>query len=136
MSRIAGRGQLTGGACDHLRRVPKPALEFFLADTVAWKPVADLPGAFERVLARDSDGRLFTRILRWDPGVDTSPMGPAVHDYVEEVFILTGSMRDLMLGETFSAGYYACRPPGMTHGPWMTHEGCEMLEVRYQPAPP
>jgi hypothetical protein len=116
--------------------MPKPALEFFLADSVVWKPVAGLPGAFERVLARDSDGRLLTRILRWDPGVDTSPLGPAVHDYVEEVFILTGSMRDLTLGETFSAGYYACRPPGMAHGPWATHEGCEMLEVRYQPAGP
>jgi hypothetical protein len=68
--------------------------------------------------------------------VDTSPLGPAVHDYVEEVFILTGSMRDLTLGETFSAGSYACRPPGITHGPWMTREGCEMLEVRYQPTPP
>jgi hypothetical protein len=116
--------------------MPKPALEFFPAESVAWKPVAELPGAFERVLARDSDGRLLTRILRWAPGVDTSPLGPAVHDYVEEVFILTGSMRDLTLGETFSAGSYACRPPGMTHGPWATSEGCEMLEVRYQPTRP
>jgi acyl-CoA thioesterase len=31
----------------------KPALEFFLADAVAWKPVAELTGAFERVLARE-----------------------------------------------------------------------------------
>lgn len=116
--------------------MPKPALEFFLADSVAWKPVAERPGAFERTLARDSDGRLLTRILRWDPGVDTSPLGPAVHDYVEEVFILTGSMRDLTLGETFSAGSYACRPPGMAHGPWVTREGCEMLEVRYHSTPP
>jgi hypothetical protein len=115
--------------------MPKPAREFFLADSVAWKPVAELPGAFERVLASDSDGRLLTRIMRWDPGLDTSPMGPAVHDYVEEVFILSGSMRDLTLGETFFAGYYACRPPGMTHGPWTTDEGCAMLEVRYQSAP-
>ena len=113
--------------------MPKPALEFFPADSIAWTPVAEQPGAFERVLARDSDGRLLTRILRWDPGVDTSLLGPAVHDYVEEVFILTGSMQDLALGEAFSAGYYACRPPGMRHGPWTTHEGCEMLEVRHQP---
>jgi hypothetical protein len=52
---------------------------------------------------------------------------------VEEVLILAGSMRDLTLDERFSAGDYACRPPGMVHGPWATEEGCEMFEVRYRP---
>jgi len=26
---------------------------------------------------------------------------------------------------------YACRPPGMKHGPYRTEEGCMTLEVRY-----
>jgi hypothetical protein len=39
-------------------------------------------------------------------------------------------MYDLTLERTFGAGEYACRPPGMVHGPW-TSDGCEMLEVRY-----
>jgi hypothetical protein len=111
----------------------KPALEFFRAATVPWSPVAEQRGVSERVLAHEASSGMLTRMLRWEPGVDTSPIGPVVHDYVEEVLILAGSMRDLTLRETFSAGCYACRPPGMVHGPWTTDEGCEMLEVRYAP---
>ena len=109
--------------------MPKPALEFFSVESVDW--VAVSTGVWERVLARDDDGVGLTRILRWDPGLDTTPLGPAVHDYVEEVLILSGSMRDLTLNMTFASGDYACRPPGMVHGPWMSTEGCEMFEVRY-----
>jgi hypothetical protein len=108
----------------------KPALEFFPADSVDWVEVT--PGVAERVLARD--GEMLTRMLRWAPGLDTSASGPAVHDYVEEVYILSGSMHDLTLDRTFAAGEYACRPPGMVHGPWISPEGCEMLEIRYRPA--
>jgi ChrR Cupin-like domain len=111
--------------------LPKPALEFFNAEAVAWTAVEDQPGAYERVLAHDPASGSLTRILRWDPGLDTSPLGAVVHDYVEEVLILAGSMHDLTFDQTFSAGYYACRPPGMVHGPWRTEDGCEMLEVRY-----
>jgi hypothetical protein len=64
------------------------------------------------VLARDDDGVGLTRILRWDPGLDASPLGPAAHNYVEEVLILSGSMHDLSLDMTFTAGDHACRPPG------------------------
>jgi hypothetical protein len=110
----------------------KPALEFFPAASVAWAAVS--PGVWERVLARDEDGVGLTRILRWDPALDTSSQGPAVHDYVEEVLILSGAMHDLTLDLTFSPGDYACRPPGMVHGPWVSEEGCEMLEVRSAPA--
>ena len=88
---------------------------------------------FERILARDEATGMLTRLLRWEPGVDTSRIGQVTHEYVEEVLILAGSMRDLTLDERFSAGDYACRPPGMVHGPWATEEGCEMLEVRYRP---
>ena len=109
----------------------KPPLEFFAVASVEWAPVS--PGVWERVLARDDDGVGLTRILRWDPGLETSPLGPAVHDYVEEVLILSGSMRDLTLDATFAAGDYACRPPGMVHGPWVSAEGCEMFEVRHAP---
>jgi ChrR Cupin-like domain len=111
--------------------MPKPALEFFNAEAVAWTPVDDQPGAHERVLAHDPATGGLTRILRWAPGVDTSQLGAVVHEYVEEVFILAGSMHDLMFDQTFSVGYYACCPPGTVHGPWRTEHGCEMLQVRY-----
>ena len=105
----------------------KPALEFFPAASLEWVEVS--PGVHERVLARD--GELLTRLLRWDPGFDSTGTGPVAHEYVEEVYILSGAMYDTRLERTFSAGDYACRPPGMVHGPWTSLDGCEMLEVRY-----
>lgn len=36
--------------------------------------------------------------------------------------------------QTFHAGQFACRPPGMPHGPWRSEEGVSTYEVRY-PAP-
>ena len=111
--------------------MPKPALEFFPVGSVEWAALS--PGVWERVLARDDDGVGLTRILRWNPGLDTSPLGPVAHDYIEEVLILSGSMHDLSLGKTFKAGDYACRPLGVLHGPWVTSAGCEMFEVRYAP---
>ena len=111
----------------------KPELEFFDSDALPWSSVEGSAGVSERVLSADPGTGLLTRLLRWDPGVDTSGAGPAVHDYVEEVLVLSGSLRDLRLDQTFGPGYYACRPPGMVHGPWETIEGCVMLETRYAP---
>jgi hypothetical protein len=111
--------------------VGKTELEFFDTETVPWSPMTLRPGVSERILARDPARGLLTRMVRWDPGLDTSSAGPVAHDYFEEVLILSGSMHDLRLQQTFSAGHYACRPPGMVHGPWTTADGCVMLEIQY-----
>jgi ChrR Cupin-like domain len=111
--------------------VGKTELEFFDTNSVPWTPVQDSPGVSERVLARDADTGLLTRMVRWDPGLDTSSAGPVAHEHFEEVLIVSGSMHDLGLGQTFGAGWYASRPPGMVHGPWTTAEGCVMLEIQH-----
>lgn len=108
--------------------------EFYDTETVPWTQVSGhpgQPGVSERILARDPTNGLLTRMVRWDPGLDTSSDGSVVHDHFEEVLILSGSMHDLGLRQTFSAGFYASRPPGMVHGPWTTAEGCVMLEIQY-----
>jgi hypothetical protein len=112
--------------------VGKIELEFFDSATIPWTPVLGRPGVSERILARDTETGLLTRVVRWDPGLDTSSAGQVAHDYVEEVLILSGSMRDLSLQRTFGAGFYACRPVAMVHGPWTTAEGCVMLEIQYR----
>ena len=117
--------------CDALDVMAKPAIEFFDAETVPWSQVVQQPGVSERILAHDPSSGLLTRMVRWEPGVDTSSAGAVAHDYFEEVLILSGSIHDVTLGQTFAAGYYACRPPGMVHGPWITAGGCVMLEARY-----
>ncbi|MGW4486635.1 cupin domain-containing protein [Amycolatopsis sp. NPDC004368] len=111
----------------------KPEHEFFPVKTVEFTPCAGVvPQLTERILAADGDSGVATRILRFEPGTDTTPNGVQVHDFWEEVYILEGSFHDTRLGKTFSAGDYACRPPGMEHGPWTSEEGCLTFEVRYR----
>lgn len=85
----------------------------------------------ERILAKDEETGVATRILRYEPGADSSPMGQLTHDFWEEVYIIEGSFVDLSLNQTFRAGDFAIRPPGMPHGPWKTDEGVLTFESRY-----
>ena len=107
--------------------------EFFPIADVAWTPAQGglVPGLSERILARDAQTGVATRMLRFDPGTNTSPAGAQVHPFWEEVYILEGSLHDLTLQQTFRTGMYACRPPGMPHGPWVAPDGCLTFEVRY-----
>jgi hypothetical protein len=80
-----------------------------------------------------------TRLLRFSPGAYTTL--PFVHDYWEEVYLLSG---ELTVGTpdgpetstTFLANTYACRPPGIYHGPFRSERGCLLLEFHYYEAPP
>lgn len=110
----------------------KPEYEFFPVDTIGFTRCAgDVPTLTERILATDPQAGIATRMLRFDPGTDTTPNGVQVHDFWEEVYVIEGSLTDLELGQTFTAGMYACRPPGMAHGPWRSDDGCLTFEVRY-----
>ncbi|MFC1414309.1 cupin domain-containing protein [Streptacidiphilus sp. N1-12] len=111
----------------------KRTQEFLAVDSLPWTEVAGAPGVSERLLsaAPSGDGAELTRLARWAPGLDTSAAGVIRHQYVEEVLLLEGELEDLTLGTVFTAGHYACRPPGMPHGPYRTGPGCVMLEIRY-----
>jgi hypothetical protein len=110
-----------------VKALGKAEHEFFSADTVEW---TDLGGGLaERVLSGDPTTGHYTRMLRFAPGTVTPET--LRHDFWEEVWIVDGAIRDLRLDETFTAGMYACRPPGMPHGPWEAPDGCTTFEVRY-----
>src|SRR6058998_1797956 len=116
--------------------MPKPELEFFKPDHIAWEPVASSAtggaggaGVSQKILSRSEDGDV-TRLLRFAAGVQTSET--ITHDFWEEVWIVDGSLTDLGLGRTFSAGMYACRPPGMPHGPYRSPAGALLFETRYR----
>ena len=116
--------------------MPKPELEFFTPDRLPWQPVAGSPGrgvggagVQEKILSRDDDTGDVTRLLKFDAGVETTDT--ITHDFWEEVWILEGELVDLGKQQTFSAGMYACRPPGMRHGPYRVPRGCTTLEMRY-----
>ena len=111
--------------------MPKPELEFAVP-AADWTAAGDqVEGIWEQILSKDPDTGSHTRILRFEPGVDSTANGTLRHEFWEEVFIVAGDLTDLRLGETFTAGMYACRPPGMPHGPWRSAEGVLMVEFRY-----
>src|SRR3990167_8494308 len=115
--------------------MPKPELEFFKPDHIPWEPVAGSrtggvggAGVVQKVLSRDPETGDVTRLLRFDAGVETTEA--IAHDFWEEVWILEGELVDLGKRQTFTAGMYACRPPGMVHGPYRVPAGCTTLEIR------
>ena len=111
--------------------MPKPEYEFHIPQS-EWQPAGgEADGIWEQILSADPDTGDYTRLLRFEPGADSSPNGTLTHDFWEEVFIVEGDLTDLRLGETFTSGMYACRPPGMPHGPWRSEQGVLMLETRY-----
>lgn len=110
----------------------KDELEFCDTRDFAWRRCdGPVDGLMERILSVDAQTGVATRLLRFDEGTDTSPNGAQVHEFWEEVYILEGSLYDLTLDMEFCAGMYACRPPGMRHGPWIARRGCMTFEVRY-----
>lgn len=97
-----------------------------------WQPVKGLEGiAEELTLSIDAVTGEYTRLTRFLPGADTTPFGGKVHDYPEEVFIVSGRLYDHAFGRWLEAGDYASRPPGEPHGPFKTDTGCLVLEVSF-----
>ncbi|HYF96157.1 MAG TPA: cupin domain-containing protein [Symbiobacteriaceae bacterium] len=109
----------------------KPEFEFFDPEQeIGWKPVPGYPdGIYERVLSMDEESGDHTRLLYFKPGVETSDR--LLHEFWEEVYIVKGGLIDKTLGKTFTEGMYACRPPGMLHGPYSVPVGCVTFEIRY-----
>jgi hypothetical protein len=120
--------------------VPKEHKEFHAVTLEeGWETPPGYPAGIEQKIL---SGRLDehnktghrTRLLRFRPGVYTTK--PFVHDYWEEVYLLSG---DLIVGNDeagrggarFLAHTYACRPPGVFHGPFKSETGCLLLEVHF-----
>lgn len=107
----------------------KPEYEFFDVTELEAKPVAAQPGLTERILSDDPESGDYTRLLYFPPGIETTAVQR--HDFWEEVLIVEGAIFDVTLQKNFTAGMYACRPPGMPHGPWRSQDGCTTFEMRY-----
>jgi ChrR Cupin-like domain len=118
--------------------IEKEHKEFHALDLGAgWHvPAGYPPGIEQKILAGHLDEAnrkgSRTRLLRFQPGVFTTK--PFVHEYWEEVYLISG---DLIVGNTvdneekFAANTYACRPPGVYHGPFKSVTGCLLLEIHY-----
>ena len=121
-------------------QINKPHREFHHVDmSSGWSTPAGYPSGIEqKILAGTLDEERRqgsrTRLLRFAPGVFTT--APFVHEYWEEVYLIAGDLTvgndaEGMGGESFSAGTYACRPPGIHHGPFKSEKGCMLFEIHY-----
>lgn len=120
--------------------INKPHLEFVGIDLeTGFTPVPGYPPGFaEKIMAGSLDEKKGqgsrTRLLRIDPNCYST--APFIHGYWEEVYLLSG---DLIVGndkhgrggEKFTGPTYACRPPGVYHGPFKSERGCLLLEMHY-----
>ena len=97
-----------------------------------WKPVKGLEGIAEELTwsIEENTGE-YTRLTRFRPGADTTPLGGRRHDYPEEVFIVSGRINDHAFGKWLETGHHASRPPGEIHGPFRTDVGCVVLELSF-----
>lgn len=114
--------------------------EFYTLDLMhGWETPSGYPAGMEQKIisgALDETNKrgTRTRLLRFAPGVYTT--APFVHEYWEEVFLVQG---DLTVGndkrgeggKSYPAFTYACRPPGAVHGPFLSKDGCILLEIHY-----
>jgi len=109
----------------------RPAREYFSPmqlDESAWEPLGELTSQF--VLSADASNGAYTRLLRLDPGYDGSHEPSQSHTFTEEIYLISGTVDDVARNVTVQAGSYACRPPGMEHGPWRSTTGCLVYELR------
>src|SRR6266850_177675 len=119
---------------------PKQHLEFVKVDlNSGWERVPGYPpGFYQKILASDIDETAKkgsrTRLLKIEPSAFST--APFVHDHWEEVYVVQG---DLIVGndaqgrggEQCFAPTYACRPPGVHHGPFTSKGGCILHEIHY-----
>ena len=116
----------------------KPELEFFDTELIPWKPIEGRPGHYEKILSRDPVTGSYTRLIMSQPDLDavirqykSLPGKVLCHeDFWEEVFVVRGTLIDTVNSKTYKAGYYACRPPGMRHGPFFHPTGAISCEFR------
>lgn len=106
-----------------------------------WKTLE--PGITQLTLNHDASTGRATYLQRWAPRTENQIQN-FVHEYVEEIFIVEGDLRDLKGrksgtgevgqqggggGEVWTKGCYAYRKPGMEHGPFRSEGGCLMFIV-------
>ena len=122
----------------------KPHTEFAPLDMdEGWETPPGYPeGMQQKILSTDLDEETKTgsrsRFLRILPGCYSTK--PFVHDHWEEVYLVEGDMivgndENGEGGEQFHAPTYACRPPGVHHGPFKSVNGCVMFELHYYYTP-
>ena len=82
-------------------------------------------------VAEDPVSGDYTRLTKFKSGYSTEAFGPKSHTYPEEIFVVSGRLYDKAFEMWLEPGYYASRPPGEVHGPFIADGDVVILEVSY-----
>jgi hypothetical protein len=110
----------------------KPQTNWLDTESIAWERVEDgAEGLFEKILCRDPVTGSYTRLLKFDAGVEFNRT--LEHDFYEEIFVLKGIIINLLTNSNVEEGFYCFRHPYMKHGHFRTPNGAILLEIRTYP---
>jgi hypothetical protein len=110
---------------------------------IYWNPLAQqslgdwniIPGSDDNLayltLAEDPVTGDYTRLTLFKSGYSTKLFGAKTHNYPEEIFVVSGRLYDEAFGIWLEPGYYASRPPGEIHGPFLAEGDVVILEISY-----
>ncbi len=102
------------------------------ANSSAWEVVDGTNGKIKQLtVAIDETTGDYTRLTQFAPKTNTREFGSKFHDYPEEIYVISGSLYDEAFDMWLEAGHYCSRPPGEVHGPFLSEEGCLVLEISY-----
>ena len=82
-------------------------------------------------IAKDSISGDYTRLTKFKSGYSTKAFGAKSHVYPEEIFVVSGRLYDEAFDIWLEPGYYASRPPGEVHGPFISDGDVVILEMSY-----
>lgn len=97
-----------------------------------WEIIPDSDGnLLQLTVAEDLDSGDYTRLTKFKSGYSTKDFGAKSHTYPEEIFVISGRLYDEAFGMWLEPGYYASRPPGEVHGPFIADGEVVILEMSY-----
>ncbi len=82
-------------------------------------------------IAEDPDSGDYTRLTKFKSGYSTGFFGAKSHEYPEEIFVISGRLYDKAFDLWLEPGFYASRPPGEVHGPFIADGEVVILEISY-----
>ncbi|GEM74898.1 cupin domain-containing protein [Vibrio sagamiensis] len=97
-----------------------------------WEIIDGTKGNLAQItLAKDHINGDYTRLTRFKDGYHTKAFGGRSHVYPEEIFVVSGRLYDEAYNMWLEPGYYASRPPGEVHGPFLADGEVIILEISY-----
>ncbi|MGL1937354.1 MAG: cupin domain-containing protein [Fibrobacterales bacterium] len=103
-----------------------------LKNAGAWEEIENSEGNLWQItIAEDIETGDYTRLTKILNGYNTKRFGAKSHEYPEEIFVVSGRLYDEAFDMWLEPGYFASRPPGEIHGPFIAEGDVVILEVSF-----